>query len=70
MNPEIMKMHSKDIIEAFSIETGNDLETSQNIFYNSKVYELMQSELANYYCMSTGYLCEDLVNEYNNSLHK
>ena len=65
-NDTLLEMLYARIIILFSKKTGKSLDESLDIFYNSKIYELLKNDNLHYHCRGDQYISDDLVNEYKN----
>ncbi|MEG0672332.1 hypothetical protein [Clostridium sp.] len=65
-NSILLEMLYARVIILFSKKTGKSLDDSLDIFYNSKIYELLKNDNGDYYCRGEQYISDDLVNEYKN----
>ena len=64
-NNILLEMLYARIIILFSKKAEKSLDESLDIFYKSKVYELLKNN-EDYYCRGEQYISDDLVNEYKN----
>lgn len=60
-----MKCCIHRVIELFAKKNHLSLDESLNLFYHSKVYDLISEGISDMHCMSDDYLVQELEMEYN-----
>ena len=63
-NPVLLQKKYARIVEKFAEKTNITLKEALDIFYHSKLYELMSEGVSDMHCMSDEYLVEELQQEY------
>ena len=63
-NPVLLQKKYARIVEKFAEKTNITLKEALDIFYHSKLYELMSEGVSDMHCMSDLYLAEELRLEY------
>ena len=64
-NPVLLQKKYARIVEKFAEKTNITLKEALDIFYHSKLYELMSEGVSDMHCMSELYLAEELKEEYD-----
>lgn len=62
--PLILQMKYADIVELFAKQNNLSLDKALQLFYESKLYQLLKDGVSDMHCMSVAYLAEDLQREY------
>lgn len=63
--PLILQMKYADIVELFAKQNNLSLDKALQLFYESKLYQLLKDGVSDMHCMSVAYLAEDLQREYD-----
>lgn len=63
--PLILQMKYADIVELFAKQNNLSLDKALQLFYESKLYQLLKDGVSDMHCMSVAYLAEDLQKEYD-----
>ncbi len=63
-SPILLQKKYSRIIVLFAEQANISLREALDFFYRSLVYDMMKNGIADYHCMSDGYLSEDLTEEY------
>ena len=63
-NPILLQKKYARVIECFARQQGISLDEALDLFYRSKVYQLMREGVSDMHCMSDLYLAEELRLEY------
>ena len=63
-NPILLQKKYARVVELFAKENNVSLEKALDIFYRSKLYQLMSEGVSDMHCMSDAYLAEELKQEY------
>ena len=63
-NPILLQKKYARVIECFAKQQGISLDEALDLFYRSKVYQLMREGVSDMHCMSDLYLAEELRLEY------
>lgn len=66
-NKTILQMKYARVVAAFAKLTGLSLEEALDFFYNSYIYRMMSSGIADMHCRSDGYLARLLQEEWENN---
>lgn len=64
-NPILLQKKYARVTELFAKENDLSLDTALDMFYRSKLYQLMREGCADMHCMSDGYLSRELAMEYD-----
>ena len=62
-NPVLLQKKYARIVEKFAEKTNITLKEALDIFYHSKLYELMSEGVSDMHCMSDDYLVQELADE-------
>ncbi len=62
-NPVLLQKNYARIVEKFAEKTNITLKEALDIFYHSKLYELMSEGVSDMHCMSDDYLVQELADE-------
>ena len=62
-NPVLLQKKYARIVEKFAENTNITLKEALDIFYHSKLYELMSEGVSDMHCMSDDYLVQELADE-------
>ena len=62
-NPVLLQKMYARIVEKFAEKTNMTLKEALDIFYHSKLYELMSEGVSDMHCMSDDYLVQELADE-------
>lgn len=62
-NPVLLQKKYARIVEKFAEKTNIPLKEALDIFYHSKLYELMSEGVSDMHCMSDDYLVQELSDE-------
>ena len=62
-NPVLLQKKYSRIVEKFAEKTNITLKEALDIFYHSKLYELMSEGVSDMHCMSDDYLVQELADE-------
>ena len=62
-NPVLLQKKYARIVEKFAEKTNITLKEALDIFYHSKLYELMSDGVSDMQCMSDDYLVQELSDE-------
>ncbi len=62
-NPVLLQIKYARIVEKFAEKTNITLKEALDIFYHSKLYELMSEGVSDMHCMSDDYLVQELADE-------
>ena len=62
-NPILLQKKYARVVELFAKENAITIENALDIFYHSKLYELMSNGVSDMHCMSDEYLVQELINE-------
>ena len=63
-NPILLQKKYARVVELFAKENNVSLEKALDIFYRSKLYQLMSEGVSDMHCMSDEYLADELILEY------
>lgn len=63
-NPILLQKKYARVVELFAKENNVSLEKALDIFYRSKLYQLMSEGVSDMHCMSDVYLADELEQEY------
>ena len=66
-NPILLQKKYARVVELFAKENNVSLEKALDIFYRSKLYQLMSEGVSDMHCMSDEYLVEELIDEISKS---
>ena len=66
-NPILLQMKYARIIREFSSLARLGTDQALDIFYRSRLYQLIREGVSDLHCMSDGYLAEELLDEYRGS---
>ena len=62
-NPVLLQKKYARIVEKIAEKTNITLKEALDIFYHSKLYELMSEGVSDMHCMSDDYLVQELADE-------
>ena len=63
-NKNLLRMKFARVIETYASLARCSLDEALDIFYKSKIYELMRDGISDMHCMSETYLAEELLDEH------
>ena len=62
-NPILLQKKYARVVELFAKENAINVAKALDIFYHSKLYELMSEGVSDMHCMSDDYLVQELADE-------
>ena len=62
-NPILLQKKYARVVELFAKENAITVAKALDIFYHSKLYELMSEGVSDMHCMSDDYLVQELADE-------
>ena len=63
-NPILLQKKYARVVELYAKKNNISLREALDIFYHSKLYDLVSEGVSDMHCMSDEYLAEDLESEY------